>query len=137
MFMREFLYLIIDLFTSFSAFFRKFMVLFGLSLTDKQLHFLIIGVLCMIIYFLVHSSFKRIAEFSVSILSFIYTLTVGVVITFAIEIGQWKSGTGQMDFSDIVFGIYGFIVFFVASQLARLLIRSIIKKFKLRKQSIR
>lgn len=129
--MKEFLYLIIDLFTSFSAFFSKLMGLLGFDLNDKQLHFIIIGILCMLIYFLVQAGFRRLAKLSITILSFIYTLTVGIVIAFAIEIGQWKSGTGQMDFSDIVYGIYGFILLFIAFQLTAFLIRFIIKKYHL------
>lgn len=126
--MKAFLYLIIDLFTSFSDFFRKLLVLLGFNINDKQLHFIIIGLLCMLIFVLVQAGFKRLAKLSIKIVSFLYTLTLGIVIAFAIEIGQWKSGTGKMDFADIVYGIYGFVLFFVAYQLTEFLIRFMIKK---------
>lgn len=128
--MKELLYLIIDIFTSFSAFFRKLMLLMGIEMNDKQLHFIIIGLLCMMIFALVQVTFKKLARLSITILSFIYTLTVGIVIAFAIEIGQWKSGTGQMDFADIVYGIYGFVLFFVAFQLTVFIIKFMIKKYR-------
>ncbi|NTW96708.1 MAG: hypothetical protein HGB31_08835 [Erysipelotrichaceae bacterium] len=82
----------------------------------------------MLIFVLVQAGFKRLAKLSIKIVSFLYTLTLGIVIAFAIEIGQWKSGTGKMDFADIVYGIYGFVLFFVAYQLTEFLIRFMIKK---------
>ena len=36
--------------------------------------------------------------------------TLIIVITFAIEIGQKVTNTGNMEFADIVFGVVGFIV---------------------------
>lgn len=38
--------------------------------------------------------------------------TLIIVITFAIEIGQKVTNTGNMEFADIVFGVVGFIVMF-------------------------
>ena len=82
------------------------------SFTDKELHFLVVGVLGMLIFFAVHAIFKRLAKLSITAVSFIYVFTVMVVITFAIEIGQKVSGTGTMDFADIVSGMWGFIAMF-------------------------
>lgn len=92
------------------------------SFTDKELHFLVIGVLGMAIFFAVHAVFKRLAKLSVTAVSFIYVFTVMVVITFAIEIGQKVSGTGNMDFSDIVSGMWGFMAMFAVYASARLLL---------------
>lgn len=39
--------------------------------------------------------------------------TLIIVITFAIEIGQKVTNTGNMEFADIVFGVVGFIVMFL------------------------
>lgn len=111
--MKELLYFIIDLFTRFSAFFSRLSNKLNLDLDDKQLHFIIIGLLCMFIFLIVQFIFKRLAKWNISSISFIYTLTIGVMIAFAIELGQWKSATGRMEFADIVYGIYGFIVFFI------------------------
>ena len=89
------------------------------SFTDKELHFIVIGVLGMLIFFAVHAVFKRLAKFSITAVSFIYVFTVMVVITFAIEIGQKVSGTGNMDFGDIVSGMWGFIALFGVYALVR------------------
>jgi hypothetical protein len=45
-------------------------------------------------------------------ITFMYVFTIVVVVSFAIEIGQAWSGTGDMDFYDIASGILGFFVFF-------------------------
>lgn len=43
----------------------------------------------------------------------IYVFTLIVVITFAIEIGQKITNTGNMEFADILFGITGFVVMYI------------------------
>ena len=80
------------------------------NFTDKQLHFLVIGILGMLILMLIYPLFKLLSENHILMISFIYVFTVIVVITFAIEIGQKISGTGTMDFTDIVFGLAVFAV---------------------------
>ena len=84
-----------------------------LNLTDKQLHFLIIGIFgfCMIVVLqpIFRWLSKRHAELAIT---FLYAFTVVLVVSFAIEIGQAYSGTGDMDFYDIASGILGFFVFF-------------------------
>jgi len=85
----------------------------GLNLTDKQLHFLIIGLFgfCMlaVIQPIVKWLIRHHAELMIT---FFYVFTLIIVISFAIEIGQAFSGTGDMDFYDIASGILGFFVFF-------------------------
>ncbi|MGV8983414.1 hypothetical protein [Clostridium sp.] len=86
----------------------------GMQFTDKQLHFIIIGLIGMVIYLVVDKLFKVISKYSISALSFIYTATVLVVIVFGIEIEQKITGRGNMEFEDIMAGLWGFAVFFVA-----------------------
>lgn len=85
----------------------------GLSLNDKQLHFLVIGFLGIILFVLVDRVFKFLVRYSLTAISFIYTFTVLVVFVFAIEIGQKVTGRGNMEFQDIVEGLWGFLVVFV------------------------
>jgi hypothetical protein len=85
---------------------------FGFDFNDKQLHFIIIAIIGMFIYFAVDKLFKAMSKYSISILSFIYTFTVLIVIVFAIEIQQKITRRGNMEFSDIVAGLWGFIVIF-------------------------
>jgi hypothetical protein len=90
------------------------------NFTDKQLHFLVIGVLGMMMIFVVHPIFKWLAANNhVMVISWIYVFTLILVITFAIEIGQKVTGTGVMEFADIVFGVVGFMAMFLVFALIR------------------
>lgn len=79
------------------------------SLSDKQLHFLIIGFLGIVMLLVIYPIFKWMAKKHLTVLiSWFYVFTVLVVITFAIEIAQWYSNTGTMDFDDILAGLAGY-----------------------------
>ena len=94
---------------------------FELRLGDKDLHFVIMALAAMLLFFLVHAVFRRLAKWSITAVSFIYVFTVMTVLGFAIEIGQRISGTGEMDFADIVAGLYGVLTFFAVYSAYRLL----------------
>lgn len=94
---------------------------FELRLGDKDLHFIIMALIAMALFFLVHAVFKRLAKWSITAVSFIYVFTVMTVLGFAIEIGQRISGTGEMDFADIVAGLNGVLAFFAVYTAYRLL----------------
>ncbi|WP_045573891.1 hypothetical protein [Desulfosporosinus sp. I2] len=85
----------------------------GLHLNDKQLHFLVIGLLGIVLFLVVHKLFKYLVRYSLTAISFIYTFTVLVVLVFAIEIEQKLTGRGNMEFQDIVEGLWGFLVAFI------------------------
>ena len=90
------------------------------NFSDKELHFLIIGALGMAMIFVVHPLFKWLAKNDhVMVISWIYVFTLILVITFAIEIGQRITHTGNMEFTDIVFGVMGFISMFVVFSVVR------------------
>lgn len=93
---------------------------FELQLSDKDWHFIIMAILAMMLFFMVHFVFSRLAKWSITAISFIYVFTVMTVLGFAIEIGQRITGTGNMDFGDVVAGLYGVLAFFAAYSLYRL-----------------
>ena len=95
----------------------------GLRLNDKQLHFWILGSLGIVLFVVVDVAFRRISKWSVSAISFIYTLTVLVVIALSMEIQQQITRRGALDFNDIVAGIWGFIVLLGLYALVRMAIR--------------
>ena len=108
---------------------------FELALGDKELHFLVMFVLGMALFFAVHFVFKRLAKWSITAISFIYVFTVMTVLGFAIEIGQKITGTGEMDFRDIVAGLYGVLLFFAiytVYRVAVMLIRRIAGRIRVR-----
>jgi len=95
---------------------------FALSLTDKDLHFMIMALLGMMLFWAVHFVIRRIAKWSITVISFIYVFTVMTVFSFAIEIGQRITGTGNMDFGDVVAGLNGVLTFFAVYTVYRLIL---------------
>lgn len=84
----------------------------GFHLSDKDLHFWLVGGLGMVIFILSDKVFRWMAKLNISVISFIYTFTVLVVLVFALEIEQGITGRGNMEFKDIVAGLWGFMAFF-------------------------
>ena len=78
---------------------------FELYFGDKDMHFIVMAVLGMILFFMVHFVFKRLAKWSITI-----------------EIGQKITGTGDMDFRDVVAGLYGVLAFFAVYTVYRLIV---------------
>jgi len=86
---------------------------YGLAINDKWLHFFVIGVFGFCMLLVIQPVFKWLEKNDATVfITFIYVFTVVLVVTFAIEIGQAYSGTGDMDKYDIASGIAGFFVFF-------------------------
>ena len=105
---------------------------FESQLSDKQLHFFVIGLLGIAMLLVIYPLFKWMAKKNLTVLiSWFYVFTVLVVITFAIEIGQWYSHTGEMDFNDILAGLVGYFamsfIFLLVVAIIEL-IKSIFKK---------
>lgn len=102
----------------------------GYYFTDKQLHFIVIGVLGLLMIFVVYPIFKLLAKYDhIMVIAWIYVFTLLIVITFSIEIGQWLSGTGQMEMGDVVYGLAGFLVMFFIFALIRGIYHAIIGIF--------
>lgn len=101
--------LLIDIIYKTHTYFLSMNDSFEAQLSDKQLHFLIIGLLGIGMLLVIYPLFKWMAKKNLTVLiSWFYVFTVLVVITFAIEIGQWYSHTGEMDFNDILAGLVGY-----------------------------
>ena len=95
-----------------NAIIRYCNVTFG-GISDKWLHFLIIGLLGMCMIAVIYPLFKELAKKNlIMTISWIYVFTLLVVITFGIEIGQKITNTGNMEFKDIAAGLAGFLSMF-------------------------
>ena len=82
---------------------------FEYSFSDKELHFLVIGAIGLALILLVYPVFRLLAKHNrVLAITWIYALTVLLMLTFAIEIGQSITGSGTMEFGDVVAGMGGF-----------------------------
>ena len=121
-FMTTILYKLIEIITYLHEKILSFNDNYEYNFTDKQLHFLVVGVLGMLILFIVHPIFKFLSEKKMLMaVSWIYVVTVLVVMTFAIEIGQRITKTGTMDFKDIIYGMGGFFLMFAVFAFIRLI----------------
>ena len=131
--MKEFLYGIVGLIAKIHSYLLGLNDTYEYNFSDKELHFLVIGVLGMMFIFVVYPFFKWLAKNDhVMVIAWIYVFTLIIVITFAIEIGQKMTNTGNMEFSDIMFGVIGFFVMFFIFALIREIykgIRRIIRGF--------
>jgi len=104
---------------------------FEYSFSDKELHFLVIGAIGLGLVLLVYPVFRLLANHNkILAITWIYVLTVLLVLTFAIEIGQRLTGTGTMEFADVVAGMGGFFAVtavIVTLHLLLWIVRSIVK----------
>ncbi len=129
--MRELLYYVVEVIARIHNGLLSLNDSFEYDFTDKELHFLVIGVLGMGLIFLIYPIFKWLAQKRhVMVIAWIYVFTVIIVITFAIEIGQKVTDSGTMEFADIVFGIAGFIAMFMLFSLLRGIYKGIMRLIK-------
>ena len=101
---------------------------FEANLSDKDLHFLVIGILGMAMIFVVYPVFLFLAKRNhVMFIAWIYVFTVIVGLSFAIEIGQKVTNSGNMEFADIMYGLVGFLAMFLAFLFLRMLFRGVLR----------
>lgn len=129
--MKELLYWIVEWIAKIHSHILRLNDAYEYNFTDKELHFLVVGMLGMGFIFVVYPVFKWLAKHDhVMVIAWIYVFTLIIVITFAIEIGQKVTNTGNMEFADIVMGVFGFIVMFLVFSVLRgiyKLIRNLIR----------
>lgn len=132
--MKEILYRIVEWIAECHNYLLKLNDAYEYNFTDKELHFLVIGCIGMLILLIAYPVFKLLAKHKMYLtITGIYTMTVVIVLTFAIEIGQKISHTGTMEFADIMFGVMGFLAMFAAAAIVKgiyHLIRYLVKKAK-------
>lgn len=100
------------------------------SFSDKELHFLVIGLTGMVLFLLIHPLIRLLCKKGmVVIVSLMYVLTLVIVLTFGIEVGQQVTKTGNMEFADVVSGVAGFLAAFFLYLVLAWLIKWIRKLF--------
>lgn len=128
--MKEMLYRIVGLIAKVHSRILQLNDAYEYHFTDKELHFLVIGILGMALIFVIHPLFTWLVKKGhVMVISWIYVTTLIVVLTFAIEIGQKVTHTGSMEFADIVSGMAGFLIMFAVFAAVREIIRLLVKWF--------
>lgn len=120
--MKEILYKAVGFISEIHSYILSLNDSFEYNFTDKQLHFWVIGILGLALIFVIYPLFKWLSRNRHEMaIAWIYVTTVIIVITFAIEIGQGVTGTGVMEFDDIVFGIVGFFLLFAVFSVFRMI----------------
>lgn len=93
----------------------------ALFLTDKQLHFAVMGLLGMGLLLVIYPVFLLLSKRHVLTIAWIYVFTVMVMLSFAIEIGQGITDTGNMDLEDVISGLAGFMLLFIIFAILRMI----------------
>ncbi len=129
--LKQILYFVIDEITKAHTYILSLNDAYEYHFTDKELHFLIIGLLGMLGIFLLHPLFTLLAKHGhVLVITWLYVFTLIIVLTFAIEIGQKFTPGGTMEFADIVFGVAGFVAMFAVFALIRWIVLGIAKMIR-------
>lgn len=124
--MHDFLYGLVGLVYSFHEYFMQLNDRLGLYLSDKMLHFFVIGIFGLLFTLIIHPIFTWLANNGHTIvITFLYVFSAVIVITFAIEIGQGITGTGVVEFEDIMFGVVGFFAAFAIFAIIRAIVLAI------------
>ncbi|MCY8472654.1 hypothetical protein [Bacillus halotolerans] len=123
--MKELAVVITEMINQFHDAFISICGMLGIQLTDKEMHFWVIGIFGIFFFAVTHAVFTWLSKWSLTALSFIYTVTIIIVIVFAIEIQQKVTGRGNMEFLDATEGLKGFLVFFFIFLLLKMLLRLI------------
>ncbi|MBE5916190.1 MAG: hypothetical protein E7273_05040 [Pseudobutyrivibrio ruminis] len=114
------LYSILDFINNVHTYILSWNDAYEANFTDKELHFIIIGCLGMLMIFVVQPIFTLLAKTGhVLAISWIYVFTLILLLTFAIEIEQKITGSGVMDFDDMLFGVWGFMLMFLVYAVIR------------------
>lgn len=133
--MKELLYWIVGWITEIHNDILRLNDAYEYNFTDKELHFWVIGILGMVFIFAIYPVFKRLADRGhIMTITFIYAFTLIIVITFAIEIGQKVTHTGNMEFADIVMGVFGFVLMYSVFAVVRQICRAVTGFFRRKRE---
>jgi len=103
---------------------RAILSAFGFA-GDKEQHFLVIGIIGIVMFFVIHFVVKRLARWRLEAVSFLITGFLLLALTFGIEIIQLMTGSGNVESRDITAGLWGFLVFFCIYLVIRYVYRKI------------
>ena len=91
---------------------------------------MIFGISGILLFIFIDIMFKWISKWSITAISFIYTITCLIILVLAIEIQQKITGRGNMEFNDALASILGFLAFFGAYVIIRAIVWVTIKLYK-------
>ena len=83
---------------------------FGWNLADKELHFVVMGMIGCVVVVVLYPMLRRLHRFrSAMLLTWIHAFMIVAMLAISIEIGQGITHTGSMEFMDIIYGVFGFV----------------------------
>ena len=127
----QLMYMIVTLLAKFHNRLLQINDYLSVPLNDKQMHFVIIGLVGLLLIFVVYPVFKWLAKNDhTMVIAWIYVFTMIIVLTFAIEIGQGYTHTGTVEMADAVYGIAGFLFMFLIFAVLRGAYHLILKLIK-------
>lgn len=85
----------------------------GTTITDKELHFWVIGLIGMIIFFSSYAAFKYLQRWGIGSVSFVFTGIIVTILAVGIEVEQYITGRGSMEAFDVLAGVAGFLALFL------------------------
>ncbi|MBQ8261144.1 MAG: hypothetical protein IJZ00_12010 [Lachnospiraceae bacterium] len=136
--MKELLYKIMELIARIHQYIMGLNDAYEYDFTDKELHFLVVGIVGLLLIFIIYPLFKWLAKkHLVMVIAWIYVFTLVIGFSLAIEIGQKISGSGVMDFADIMFGVVGFLAMFLAFCVVRFIWHMLCRLVRKIKERIR
>ena len=79
-------------------------------LTDKDLHFLVIGAFGLAVFILSFFLFRLLSRLNrYGMMAWLFSFAVVLFVVFAIEVGQHLTKTGSLELGDIAYGVMGFL----------------------------
>lgn len=130
--LNDWLYLIVDLFASVHDRVVEYNRILPTSFSDKELHFLVIGFFSLLMLILLYPVFLFLVRHKcVAILTWLFAFIFVVFTCFSIEFGQYLTGTGSMELSDVTYGVMGFAAASCAALVLLLFIKGIIAVIRL------
>lgn len=98
---------------------------------DKEMHFIIFGVLGLIVFIMLRWFFKH-ASYTLAAIS--TSIFVVLVMAVAVEVGQKITNTGNLETMDAVVGVIGALVFIIMFAILIFIIESLLKLVHKRKE---
>ncbi len=95
-------------------------------LDDKQMHFVVTAAFGLMLFLLIQPVFRFLTKHGrAGLMAWMLAFMTVLFVTFAIEIGQRVTGTGNLELSDIVYSVVGFLAVSAVVGLLHLLFRFI------------
>lgn len=120
--MKEVLRVIVDLVATVHNYLLHLNDSFELYLSDKELHFLVMGLLGLGLFAAARFLFSKLRP---NAIAWLFTFAAMGAIILAIEIGQYFTNTGDLEFSDIAMGAWGVLAFSAAYALVHYIFKAV------------